>query len=116
MDWLAGIPWGGSLIALGVGLIVSAFGLVIRGHLIPKSHHDQLMAAAMKRGDEKAAEAAEFRAAWLAAETARREQGGQVSTLLEYARVTDGVMRALYGRALGELPPDLREESGDVVP
>ncbi|WP_066373994.1 hypothetical protein [Herbidospora mongoliensis] len=123
MDWLASIPWGGSLVALGVGLVVGTLGLVIRGQLIPKSRHDELVAAANKRGDdlvavakqrgdEKAQEASEFRAAWMAAEAARREQGNQVSTLLEYARVTDGVMRALYGRALGESPADPREESG----
>lgn len=96
---LATIPWvQGSVLALALAIIFTAVGMVLKGLLIPQSTHDRVVAVMELRITEKTAEAADLKAAWEAAEAARREQDGQLSELLEFARTTDQVIRALGRR------------------
>jgi hypothetical protein len=86
------------MVALALAVILSAVGMVLKGLLIPQSVHDRVVTVLEQRITEKTTEAADLKAAWQAAETARREQDGQLSELLEYARTTDQVIRALGRR------------------
>ncbi|GAA4221567.1 hypothetical protein FHR32_005139 [Streptosporangium album] len=95
----AAIPWvQGSLVTLALAVIASACWLVFKGLLVPQRTHDSFVAVLELRITEKAVEVENYKVAWQAAEAARREQDGQLSELLEYARTTDQVIRALGRR------------------
>lgn len=95
----AAIPWvQGSLVVVALSVVVSVFAMVYKGLLIPRPTHDAVVTVLEQRITEKNTEAVDYRAAWLAEQTARREQDGQLGELLEYARTTDQVIRALARR------------------
>lgn len=98
MDF-ASIPWvQGSVVGIALAIILSAVGMVLKGLLIPQTTHDKFIVLLEQRLAEKATESADLKAAWQAAEAARREQDGQLTELLEYARTTDQVLQALGRR------------------
>ncbi|OUC99308.1 hypothetical protein CA984_03620 [Streptosporangium minutum] len=86
------------MVAVALAIILSAVGAVFKGLLIPRPNHDLIVAVMDARLAEKAVEAENYKAAWQAAEAARREQDGQLSELLEFARTTDQVLKALGRR------------------
>lgn len=93
------IPWAtGSLAVLFLSAFVSLLSMVYKGQLIPQASQAVLVAVLEQRITEKTAEAEAYKAAWQAAEEARRQQDGQLGELLEYARTTDQVLRALGRR------------------
>lgn len=89
---LALLPWS----TLGPwGLVAMFFGLVFIGQLQPKVLVDRDIRLLEKHNDELRAESALNRTAWELSEKARAEQGQQFTTLLESARTTEELLRAL---------------------
>lgn len=90
---LTSIPW---LPGAGVGTILGlAVLLVFRGGWVPRPTVDKWLAILEQRLKDKDERAAEYKAAWQAAEAARGQQDKQMSELMEYARTTDQAIRAL---------------------
>lgn len=108
MDF-ASIPWvQGSMVVIALGVISTVATMVYKGLLVPRPQQDAIVAVLEQRIAEKTAEVADYKAAWLAEQAARRQQDGQLGELLEYARTTDQVIRALArrdGRARDALAP-----------
>lgn len=99
---LATIPWAqGSLVTIALAIIVATVGMVLRGLLIPKSTHEAMIAVLQQRAEEKAEEAREYKAAWLAVEQTRQEQDRQLAELMELGRTTVAIIRSLDARAGG---------------
>ncbi|MGC5012506.1 hypothetical protein ACLQ2R_17220 [Streptosporangium sp. DT93] len=96
---LAAIPWvQGSALTLALAIIMWGVGMVLRGGLIPRPSQEALVKVLEQRITEKTTESDAYKAAWQAAEEARRQQNEQLGELLEYARTTDQVLRALGRR------------------
>lgn len=114
MPWLAQGGIIGGVIAALAGTMVYGFRLVYNGRLVPKSTVDELtkaaeqrVAAAEKQAAERAAEVAEYKAAWLASEKTRHEQDAQIGELMESSRTTITILRSI-----APVPPG---EARDVV-
>jgi hypothetical protein len=100
-DWVSGalqLAPGGGL----VGLVTLAVLAVWRGWLVPRGTLDLLNASAAReiqgyreRLDDSKIRENEWKAAYGASEEARRVQAGQLAELLELAKATDAVLRAL---------------------
>ena len=89
---------GGGLVAL----IAAAVLAVIRGWLVPKRTVDQLAEATARveavqaqRLADSVARESEWKAAWQAADEARRVQAEQLRELLELGRTMDAFIRSL---------------------
>lgn len=96
------------MVVIALSVICTVATMVYKGLLVPRSTHDAIVSVLDQRITEKTTEVADYKAAWLAEQTARREQDGQLGELLEYARTTDQVIRALArrdGRARDALAP-----------
>lgn len=91
MDWVQ-LP----VVQLGAfGVLLAVGWMVFTGVLVPRRIHEERLADRDTRVAEKAAEATEYKAAWLASEKARHEQDNQMGELMEYARTTDAIIRSL---------------------
>ena len=94
MDWVQ-LP----VVQLGAfGVLLAVGWMVFTGVLVPRRIHEERLADRDARVQEKAAEAAEYKAAWLASEKARHEQDNQMGELMEYARTTDAIIRSLAAK------------------
>lgn len=99
----------GSATAL-LGLVVLLFLL---GRIIPRSHLEDVRADRDKRLEEKQREADLWKSAYITEVGANRELSNQVTTLMEYARTADHVLRSLPVGS-GEAPNDGSSRSGSV--
>ncbi len=111
---LATIPWAqggivGGLAVMTLGTILYFFRQITNGRLYPKSTVDDLRDAANQRvtdaekhAERAAVEAAEYKAAWLAAEKARHEQDVQIGELMESSRTTIAILRSIAHTPVGE--------------
>lgn len=81
-----------------LSIVFIVFRLISTGGLVPRKTHEERIADRDARVAEKAAEAAEYKAAWLASEKARHEQDNHLGELMEYARTTDAIIRSLAAK------------------
>lgn len=94
MDWVQ-LP----VVQLGAfGVLLAVGWMIYTGLLVPRRIHEERLADRDTRISEKTAEAAEYKAAWLASEQARHEQDNQMGELMEYARTTDAIIRSLAAK------------------
>lgn len=89
---LSVVPWG----TLGpAGLLAVCVGLILIGQLQPKALVDRDIRLLEKHADQLREESASWRQAWELSEQARHEQGKQFTALLESARTTEELIRAI---------------------
>jgi len=99
----ANIPWvNGSMLVIALGVICTVATMVYKGLLVPRPTHDAIVAVLEQRISEKHVEATDYKAAWLAEQTARRQQDEQLGELMELARTTDQFIHALERRGGGK--------------
>ncbi|MER7213229.1 MULTISPECIES: hypothetical protein [Streptosporangium] len=96
----AAIPWvQGSLVTLALAVIVSGFWMVFKGHLVPRSHvedvradRDARIAQAEKDRDERVAEAEKDAEQWRS--LFEQERSAHEATRQAYAEETRAVLLA----------------------
>lgn len=94
-EWLNRLPI--SLIGNGtaVALLVMIFLAVVRGWLVPKSTHDEMLRIHQAQLHAEQARGDQWRLAWETQTKRNEEQGAQLDLVLETARTTNALVGAL---------------------
>lgn len=93
-----GIPWGSLLNDASVVVVIVLMGFfVISGKLRPDRNVQEIREDREIRVNEIRTEADQWREAYFKSEEARRELQDSVEALLELARTSDAVLKAIQG-------------------
>lgn len=82
------------------GLLSLAIFLILTGRLVPRTTVDDMRADYASRLKEKQSEAEDWKEAYKLESAVGVEQGKQIGELLEFARTTDHMIRAIQTTAV----------------
>lgn len=95
MDWLAGLSPAWLANGPAIGLLVMIFIAVIRGWLLPRGTHDEMLKLHAERLSEERTRGDQWRTAWEAERQRADELEQQFKLVLESAKTTNAMIESL---------------------